>query len=471
MLDFIGIGLGPFNLSLAALLHQQTSLNYQFFDKRQEFDWHAGIQLPNAMMQVPFMADLVSLVEPTSPYSFLNYLKAHQRLYKFYFRENLYIPRQEYNHYCQWVVNQLDHLQFGSRVTDIAPIAGGFQVITEQKGRLSVYQTRKLVLGTGTTPRLPQPLQLIAEQNKQCVHSSNYMHQCDQNLSGNVVLIGSGQSAAEIFIDLFDRQIHPETGQAKFHLYWLTRSAGFFPMENTPLGLESFSPDYMSYFYHLPKVLKTSLPATQANLYKGISAKTIRDIYERLYHRSIGANDTHVTMAGHYQLENAEVIHGKNIQLKFFQTQKQQNLKIQASTVIAATGYQYPSLDFLKKLSPKIGLNPQHPWEINENHQLNYQGDGEIYIQNTDLHHHGVGTPDLGLGAFRSAKIANQILGEAYFEIEGRQSFQDFQDFQNKEIEASFSMPAIAKSNLRADAISAQISKKATDLSPLYSMK
>src|SRR5690606_40972614 len=95
MLDFIGIGLGPFNLSLAALLHQQTSLNYQFFDKRQEFDWHAGIQLPNAMMQVPFMADLVSLVEPTSPYSFLNYLKAHQRLYKFYFRENLYIPRSE----------------------------------------------------------------------------------------------------------------------------------------------------------------------------------------------------------------------------------------------------------------------------------------------------------------------------------------------------------------------------------------
>src|SRR5690606_24724528 len=135
--------------------------------------------------------------------------------------------------------------------------------------------------------------------------SSNYLHQRDQQLSGNVVLIGSGQSAAEIFIDLFDRQIHPMTGQAKFHLYWLTRSAGFFPMENTPLSLESFSPDYMSYFYHLPPDLKTSLPASQANLYKGISAKTLRDIYERLYQRSIGAAETHVTLAGHYQLENA----------------------------------------------------------------------------------------------------------------------------------------------------------------------
>lgn len=468
MLDFIGIGLGPFNLSLAALLHQQSSLKYQFFEKHQDFDWHAGIQLPNAMMQVPFMADLVSLVEPTSPYSFLNYLKAHQRLYKFYFRENLYIPRQEYNHYCQWVVQQLEHLQFGSRVTDIAPILGGFQVITEQKGRLSVHQTRKLVLGTGTTPKLPQPLQRIAEQHPHCLHSSNYLHQGDQQLSGNVVLIGSGQSAAEIFIDLFDRQINPETGQAKFHLYWLTRSAGFFPMENTPLGLESFSPDYMSYFYHLSQDLKTTLPATQANLYKGISAKTIRDIYERLYQRSIGAVDTHVTLAGHYHLENAQLVHGKNIQLKFLQTQKQQNLNIQASTVIAATGYQYPSLDFLNKLGSKIGLNLQHQWEINENHQLNYQGDGEIYVQNTDLQHHGVGTPDLGLGAFRSAKIANQILGKTYFEIEGRQSFQDF---QIKETEASFAMPAIAKSNFRTDVISSPISKKVADLFPQYSMK
>ncbi|USE84429.1 lysine N(6)-hydroxylase/L-ornithine N(5)-oxygenase family protein [Acinetobacter tibetensis] len=468
MLDFIGIGLGPFNLSLAALLNQHASLKYQFVDKRHEFDWHAGIQLPNAMMQVPFMADLVSLVEPTSPYSFLNYLKAHQRLYKFYFRENMYIPRQEYNHYCQWVVKQLRNLQFASRVTDIAPISGGFQVITEHKGRLSVQQTQKLVLGTGTIPKLPQPLQRVAEQTQQCIHSSNYIDQCKDHLSGNVVLIGSGQSAAEIFIDLFDKQIHPETGKSQFHLYWLTRSAGFFPMENTPLGLESFSPDYMSYFYHLPKKLKDTLPVTQANLYKGISAKTIRDIYERLYQRSIGDAEIHVTIAGHHQLENAEIINGKSVQLKFFQTQKQQVLNLQASMVIAATGYQYPSLDFLTKLSRDIPLDGQNHWEINEHHQLNYQGEGKIYIQNTDLRHHGVGTPDLGLGAFRSAKIANQILGESYFNIEGRQSFQDF---HYQESDRPFAKSAISKTHARTDVMSSQISRKAADHYPEYLMK
>lgn len=427
MLDFIGVGLGPFNLSLAALVNQHASLKYCFFEKRENFDWHAGLQLPGAMLQVPFMADLVSLVEPTSPYSFLNYLKAQQRLYKFYFRENLYIPRKEYNHYCQWVVQQLHDLHFGQRVVDVAPISGGFQVIAEQCGRLSIHQTRKLVLGVGTVPRLPKPLQTISEQTASCLHSSSYLQQCADNLSGNVVLIGSGQSAAEIFIDLFDQQLSSETGKPRFHLYWLTRSAGFSPMENTPLGLESFSPDYMRYFYHLPEALKDTLPTAQAHLYKGISSRTIQEIYERLYHRSIGQADTCVTIAGNYQLENAQLHGPNNIQLEFLQIQQQQMLKLRASTVIAATGYQYPAQTFLNKLNDRIVLDTQQRWKISEHHQLQYQGDGEIYVQNTSLQHHGVGTPDLGLGAFRSARIANQILKENYFDVDGKQGFQDFQ--------------------------------------------
>lgn len=426
MLDFIGIGLGPFNLSLAALLNQHSTLNYKFLEKRENFNWHAGMQLPNAMLQVPFMADLVSLVDPTSPYSFLNYLKSQQRLYKFYFRENLYIPRKEYNHYCQWVVEQLRNVQFEQKVVDIAAISGGFQVITENKGRLKIDQTRKLVLGLGTVPKLPQPLQAIAETHHHCIHSSCYANQNVDALTGNVVLIGSGQSAAEIFINLFDQQLDEVTGEAKFHLYWLTRSAGFYPMESTPLGLENFSPDYMQYFYNLPKHLKHDLPSQQAHLYKGISHKTLTDIYERLYHRSIGNASTHVTLAGHYQLEAADISPSKQIQLKFLHTEKNHLLDLKANHVIAATGYQYPQSAFLEKITHLIPLDAKQHWTISADHRLSYRGDGEIYIQNTDLHHHGIGTPDLGLGAYRSAKIANQILEKPVFDLEVHQSFQSF---------------------------------------------
>ncbi|HCW4247394.1 SidA/IucD/PvdA family monooxygenase [Acinetobacter baumannii] len=426
MLDFIGIGLGPFNLSLASLLHDKSELQYRFFDQREKFDWHAGMQLPNAMLQVPFMADLVSMVEPTSPFSFLNYLKHHQRLYKFYFRENLYIPRQEYNHYCQWVVEQLNHIEFSSHVLDIKPIKGGFDVEVVCNGHHQHYRTRQLVLGVGTTPHLPESLQKIYSKSGTCLHSSEYLQYSSQKLSGNVVLIGSGQSAAEIFLDLFDRQYMNGRTTPDFHLYWLTRSAGFFPMENTPFGLEHFSPDYMHYFYHLPSGLKAELPAQQANLYKGISSKTIHDIYERLYHRSIGGMPTDVTLAGHHQLQYAELLENQKTKLCFEHRQQNKNYILEADCVIAATGYRYPNPKFLQNLQSLIIRDQADHWQVASNFKVNYQGEGSIFIQNMEIYHYGVGTPDLGLGAYRAATIANQLVGEELFKLDHSQSFQQF---------------------------------------------
>ena len=426
MLDFIGIGLGPFNLSLASLLESKTDLRYKFFEQKANFDWHAGMQLPHALLQVPFMADLVSLVEPTSPYSFLNYLKHHQRLYKFYFRENLYIPRQEYNHYCQWVVQQLSHIQFQSCVLDVQAIVGGFEVEVLSQGEIQRYQTRQLVLGIGTVPHLPSALQQVYPHTRQCLHSAQYLKNCPTELKGNVVLIGSGQSAAEIFIDLFDRQYARGQQRADFQLHWLTRSAGFFPMENTPLGLEHFSPDYMHYFYQLPSALKAALPIQQANLYKGISTKTLREIYERLYHRSIGARSTDVMLAGQHQLEHVEQLDNQKLRLHFEQRQQAQSYSLDADCVIAATGYRYPTPSFLKHVQDLFRLNHADQWQVSENFELNYQGDGRIFLQNIDVSHHGVGTPDLGLGAYRAATIANQLIGQPLFELGHQHAFQHF---------------------------------------------
>jgi lysine N6-hydroxylase len=46
-------------------------------------------------------------------------------------------------------------------------------------------------------------------------------------------------------------------------------------------------------------------------------------------------------------------------------------------------------------------------------HHLN----GHIFVQNQEMHSHGVGTPDLGLGAYRAATIINQLLAEPLYEL------------------------------------------------------
>ncbi|MGL6129886.1 SidA/IucD/PvdA family monooxygenase, partial [Chryseobacterium artocarpi] len=82
--DIIGIGIGPFNLGLAALLEPVETVSALFLDQADGFDWHPGLMLDNATLQVPFMADLVTMADPKSKYSFLNFLKETDRLYKFY---------------------------------------------------------------------------------------------------------------------------------------------------------------------------------------------------------------------------------------------------------------------------------------------------------------------------------------------------------------------------------------------------
>ena len=60
------------------------------------------MMIEGATIQVPFLADLVTMADPTSRFSFLNYLKERERLYPFYIRESFYPLRAEYDAYCRW---------------------------------------------------------------------------------------------------------------------------------------------------------------------------------------------------------------------------------------------------------------------------------------------------------------------------------------------------------------------------------
>ena len=105
--DLVGVGIGPSNLSLAALADRVPGLSTLFLDDNPEFSWHAGMLLDGSTLQVPFLADLVSLVDPTNPWSFLAYLRERDRLFGFYFAERLRIPRREYDDYCRWAARSL----------------------------------------------------------------------------------------------------------------------------------------------------------------------------------------------------------------------------------------------------------------------------------------------------------------------------------------------------------------------------
>ncbi|HWK30136.1 MAG TPA: SidA/IucD/PvdA family monooxygenase [Solirubrobacter sp.] len=401
MNDVIGVGIGPFNLSLAALL-EGTELDAVFFDDKPEFAWHPGLMLPGAEIQVPFLADLVTLADPTSPHSFLNYLHAHERLYRFYFRERFQVLRAEYEAYCRWVAGRLGSTRFSHRVEAIEPCDGGWTV----RANGATHRARNVVLGVGCVPWAPACAAGLP-------HSADYLALREDALrAASVAVIGSGQSAAEIFADLLEH--------ASGRIDWFTRSSGFLPMEYSKLGLEHFSPEYTAYFHALPEERRDALRAGQSLLYKGLSAETSERIYDQLYRRSAGGEEPDVRYAARCELRGVE---GRRLHLH--QLDQDVAFTHEADLTILATGYEPAPLPIDRSLLA-LDASGRPVVELDYRLRLADGSPSTLFVQNAELHTHGVGTPDLGLGAHRSAVIANALCGREVYPVRSRNVFQSF---------------------------------------------
>ncbi|MGD6817937.1 lysine N(6)-hydroxylase/L-ornithine N(5)-oxygenase family protein [Metabacillus sp. 113a] len=420
-LDFIGIGIGPFNLGLAAL-SEGSGLTSMFFDQKNGFTWHEGMLLEGTTLQVPFLADLVTMADASSPFSFLRYLQEQGRLYQFYFLESFHIPRKEYSLYCRWAAEKLPQCRFGTKVENVRHIDGAYEVWVKDlnTGESSVYTARHLVVGIGTKPAVPKAFR--ENEGGTVFHTSDYLKErTGASSADTVTVLGSGQSAAEVFYDLLKNR-RPGT-----KLRWLTRSKGFFPMEYSKLGLEYFSPDYIDFFYQLPGDQKGRLLEKQDLLYKGISAETISDIYGAIYEETIGGKDPLLSLHAMQELFSMEGA-GGNWRLRCRHTVTGEESELESEYVIFGTGYKPAPPAFLKGIDELIDRDHLGQLKISRDYclQTSETGRNEIFIQNGEIHTHGVGAPDLGLGAYRNAVIINKIAGKEIYPLQERNVFQSF---------------------------------------------
>lgn len=425
--DLLGVGLGPFNLGLAALLEPVSEIKSLFLEQKSQFQWHPGLLIEGSTIQVPFLADLVTMADPCSQFSFLNYLRDQARLYHFYFWEEFHIPRREYNHYCQWVAAQLESCRFGQVVESIvwnATPESHFEVRSRdvESNTLHTYRTRHLSLGVGSVPKVPACFQdwLSAEN---IFHSAEFLQRRDRcHQAKSITVIGSGQSAAEVFYELLQEQ---ET--CGYRLEWHTRSAGFFPMEYSKLGLEHFSPDYLHYFYNLGSEQREKVLAQQNLLYKGISFDTIAQIYDLLYERSVAGRQANVRLLPLVEIKEVEAIATGEYRLNYRHCQQDASFTHETDCIILATGYDHAVPQCIDGLRSLIQWD-QNRYVVQLDYRLALTQDtpNQIFVQNAEIHTHGVGAPDLGLGAHRNSVIINTLLGRSHYPVHQRNVFQRF---------------------------------------------
>ncbi|MFE9456888.1 lysine N(6)-hydroxylase/L-ornithine N(5)-oxygenase family protein [Streptomyces californicus] len=433
-LDLLGVGVGPFNLSLAALADGVPGLRTAFHEQRPAFRWHPGLLIEGATLQVPFLADLVSLVEPTSPWSYLNYVKIRRRLFPFYFAERFHIHRTEFDDYLRWASTELPSTRFGHRVDTVAWDAehGVFAVEFTRLGpdgetlATGRADTRNLALGVGTSPHVPEALRGLAEDPAALVlHSADYLPQRDRLLAArHITVVGSGQSGAEVLLDLL--RSRPQGAEG---LTWLARTPAFAPMEYSKIGLEQFTPDYTRYFHGLPQATRDRLLPRQWQLYKGVSGDTLGDIHDELYRRSLGGGWPDVTLTPGIEVTGAAATGEGRVELRVEHGQQGTSGRLTTDAVVLATGYRERPVDtLLAALDPYIVRDEAGRPQVDAAQRLVLAPEitGSVFVQNAERHTHGVGAPDLGLAAWRSAVIVNALTGKEFYPLPERTAFTTF---------------------------------------------
>lgn len=422
--DIIGIGIGPFNLGMAAL-SDRLPLKTLFFDQSPSFDWHRGLMIEGCTLQVPYIADLVTSVEPTNKFSYLNYLVANHKLFKFCIKETFYITRTEYNKYCKWVAAQLPQLRFSHRIKNVEYISrhGGVYEVTVHdliNKTTKFYYTRKLIVGTGTVPCVPSFTEECT--NEQVFHSSQYTYRKKYIKPGSTIsIIGSGQSAAEIFQDLLK-----ELENQQLKLNWITEAERFYPMENSKLTFEHTSPDYLSFFHSLPEKKRHAIVNNQDALYKGINQDLIDAIYDELYHLELHGNrPLPVRILPNTRLEALKGDKFSGFDMALYHKMLEESYTLHTDYVILATGYKHREPDFLQNINYLINRDCYGKMKADVAYNIN-KDRKNLYILNSELASHGILTSDLGMGPYRNAVILNDILGREHFKLEKKITFQDF---------------------------------------------
>lgn len=420
--DIIGIGFGPANLSLAialrdALVGGSLRPSFRFIERQDRFGWHRAMMLPGADMQISFVKDLVSLRDPTSPFSFLNYLHVKGRLTTFLNLKTFNPSRVEYNDYLSWAAEHFaDTVSYGETVETVCPetrdgrLAAFVVEAKDGSGTRRSRRCRHLVVAAGGDPAVPEPFAAHL-RDRRVIHSSWYLPGIAQALGAprldgpepRILVVGGGQSAVEIVTDLGQR--YP---RARIDL--AIRASALKPADDSPFVNEIFDPASVDRIHNAPPELRAELIAAHRSTnYAVVDADLIQAFYATLYEQEVSGH------ARYRLLRNTQATAleatGEGLRATLRDTVAGTEERQAYAAIVCATGYQRAAL-------PTI-LEPLRPFLASETADRHYRLPLHPSEPRVSLHLQGFSEPTHGLTEtllsilpVRAGAITRTILGE-----------------------------------------------------------
>jgi L-ornithine N5-oxygenase len=423
--DVLGVGFGPANMALAALLEEAGAegggpeLSRLFLEAKPGHAWHPNMLLEDSLIQITVLKDLAMVRNPRSRFTFLNYLHEKGRLFQFLNLRDLFPSRIEFNDYLSWVAELLAaRVRYGRRVVAVEPepAAGPAKVlrVTSEdaaSGARETFRARNVVVATGGTPWTPPGISCGG--SGRVFHTHSFLERLEQGYPDpdapyRFVVVGSGQSGAELFYYLATRYRRAQVTAA-------IRRFSFKPVDESDFTNEIFLPEMVDFVYDLPQDQRRRVVDSFRDVnYAVVDAPLIRKIYRFLYDEKVRGRER-ARILPFLELTAAEEGPGEAT-LRFRHLLTGEGLSLPADGAVLATGYTWDRRHpLLEGLAPYFERDEAGGYRMERCYRVATRPEllAGVYLQGYAEDTHGISETVLSLLPVRAQNIFDALRKEA----------------------------------------------------------
>ncbi|TMR06523.1 L-lysine 6-monooxygenase [Actinomadura soli] len=409
--DILMIGAGPANLALAVALEEsapaEMARSALILEQHSDVKWQRGLLLPWARSQVSFLKDLVTLRNPRSRFSFLNFLHETGELDRFVNLSTFNPYRWQLSAYQQWVAGSFQHvkIRYNARGERVVPRLGDDGSIAGWTVTLAggdVVHCRDLVIGAGRDPHIPEVFaDLPAER---VVHSSQYstrLAEADPGRTLRPVVVGGAQSAVEMFMAL--SQDLPQSRPTI-----VLRSIGFQNYQTSKFVNELFFPSFVDEFFTMqPETREQVLKEMHLTNYAGLAPPFADELYNMLYQQRM-LGDQRSTVRPLTEVVGARADRD-DVVLDLRDRKNGKVEPLRCDLVLLGTGYDARMPAMVRDLAARTGLDEvavSRRYRV----ELGRPASGALYLQGVNEATHGIADSLISVLSHRSQDITDDML-------------------------------------------------------------
>lgn len=414
------IGAGPSNLALAVALEEcgspEVAANAMILEQHEDVKWQRGLLLPWTRSQVSYVKDLVTLRNPRSRFSFLNFLHERDELDEFVNLGTFHPFRWQLSTYQQWVADTLEHIQvrYSVRAERILPLHADDGTMFGFAVPLSDGDTiicRDLVFGAGRDAFVPEVFRGLPAER--VVHSAEYGSRIG-DIAGlaprgrplRPVVIGGAQSAAEMFMAL--HQDAPGSSPMM-----LLRSIALKDYQTSKFVNELFYPSFVDEFFAMSEEVRTKLlDEMHLTNYAGLAAPFLDELYTMIYQQKMLGQPvstirglTEVIGAGVESVPSGD----EEVVLEVRDLKYDSVEQVRCDALFLGTGFDPRMPAIVRHFADSLDL-PEITVNRHYRVHLGAGARGALYLQGVNEATHGISDSLISVLAQRSADIAGDIL-------------------------------------------------------------